>query len=260
MGQQTSWETLRVRVEDGICFIQLYRPEHNNTINDTLVNECLTVLEQHGPQCHVVVLQGLPEVFCFGADFAGLSVSAASGAQASSSQPEALYRLWSALATGPYVSVAQVRGKVNAGGVGFVAACDVVLADALATFSLSELLFGLFPACVLPFLIRRVGVAKAHYMTLMTQPVNVDTALAWGLVDACDRDAEGLLRKHLLRLRRLQKPAVARYKAYMNEMSPGLQDHASRAIAANKAIFSDPQTLGNISRFVESGKFPWEAA
>nr|WP_269820011.1 enoyl-CoA hydratase-related protein [Bacillus velezensis] len=42
-------------------------------------------------------------------------------------------------------------GVANAGGIGFVAASDIVIADDTAVFSLSELLFGLFPAMVLPF-------------------------------------------------------------------------------------------------------------
>jgi len=62
--------------------------------------------------------------------------------------------LWLRLATVRTVTISHVRGKANAGGIGFVAASDIVLADETAQFSLSELLFGLYPACVLPFLIR----------------------------------------------------------------------------------------------------------
>ena len=95
------------------------------------------------------------------------------------------------------MSIAHVRGKANAGGIGFVAACDIVLADSAAVFSLSELLFGLMPACVLPFLVRRIGFAKANAMTLSTQPVGVQVAREWGLVDAFEENSDNLLRKHL---------------------------------------------------------------
>jgi polyketide biosynthesis enoyl-CoA hydratase PksH len=155
--------------------------------------------------------------------------------------------------------VAHVRGKVNAGGMGFVAASDIVLADRSAQFSLSELLFGLFPACVLPFLIRRIGVQKAHYLTLMTKPIAVQEAQAWGLVDAHDADSASLLRTHLLRLRRLSKPAIARYKRYMHDLDRVLQHAKPLALAANREVFSDPENLKGIWRFVEQGKFPWEA-
>ena len=172
--------------------------------------------------------------------------------------PEPLYDLWVKLATGPYITISHVRGKANAGGVGFVAASDIVLADQTAQFSLSELLFGLFPACVLPFLIRRIGFQKAHYLTLMTKPVSVQQAHAWGLVDAYEAQSESLLRKHLLRLRRLSKTGIRRYKRYMNGLHDSLLQSKSLAVAANKEIFSEPRNLQGIFRYVETGQFPWE--
>jgi polyketide biosynthesis enoyl-CoA hydratase PksH len=158
------------------------------------------------------------------------------------------------------VSIAHVRGKANAGGVGFVAACDIVLADGAAVFSLSELLFGLMPACVLPFLIRRIGFAKANSMTLMTQPIPVQLAQQWGLVDAFEQNSDNLLRKTLLRLRRLDKAGIARYKRYMASLDGSIDAAESRAIAANIEVFSDEENLRKISRYVKTGQFPWEGA
>jgi polyketide biosynthesis enoyl-CoA hydratase PksH len=253
-----NYQTIRVRMEPPICFLQIYRPEANNTINDRLIEECSHVLETCGDSITVVVLEGLPDVFCFGADFQGLHENL-STERRSEQGPEPLYDLWLKMAQGPYVTVSHVRGKVNAGGVGFVAACDIVLADQTAQFSLSELLFGLFPACVLPFLIRRIGFQKAHYLTLMTRPITAQEAHAAGLVDALDVQSESLLRKHLLRLRRLSKAGITRYKGYMNELAPLLIQSKRLALAANREVFSDPDNLNGIYRYVETGRFPWES-
>lgn len=247
-----------------MCVVQFDHPAAGNTINDRLIEECHEVLAScearpaDEPPITIVVLEGSPEVFCVGADFQGMHDDLAAG-RTGNQGPERLYDLWLKLATGPFVTVAHVRGKVNAGGMGFVAASDIVLADQTAQFSLSELLFGLFPACVLPFLIRRIGVQKAHYLTLMTKPIAVQEAQAWGLVDAHDVDSASLLRTHLLRLRRLSKPAIARYKRYMHDLASGLWHAKALALAANREVFSDPDNLKGICRFVEQGKFPWEA-
>jgi hypothetical protein len=91
----------------------------------------------------------MPEVFCFGADFKEIQKNFENKNQPGQQDPEPLYNLWLQLALGPFITIAHVQGKTNAGGVGFVAACDVVLCDEKAVFSLSELLFGLMPACVL---------------------------------------------------------------------------------------------------------------
>lgn len=252
-----SFGTIEVRLAPPVCYIRLNRPQARNTINRTMVEECRRALrpEALGPSVHIVVLVGLPDVFCLGADFDDYAAGGAQEAVA----PEALYDLWTELASGPFVSIAHVRGKVNAGGVGFVAACDIALADRSAEFSLSELLFGLHPACVLPFLIRRIGAQRAHYMTLTTRPVTVGEAQEWGLVDASADDSDDLLRKHLLRLRRLSKAGIGRYKTYMNGLATILTQSRSAAIAANRELFSDPETLEAIRHFAETRRFPWES-
>lgn len=164
-----------------------------------------------------------------------------------------LYDLWLRLATGPYVTISHVRGKANAGGLGFMAARDIVLAQEQAQFSRSELLFGLYPACVLPFLIRRIGFRKAHYLTLMTQPIAARQACEWGLVDAVEAQSETSLRRHLPRLRRLSKPAIRRYKAYMSRINAPLEQLKSPAVAGNVEVFSDPGNLQAIRRYLEQG-------
>ncbi|MBL4761357.1 MAG: enoyl-CoA hydratase/isomerase [Gammaproteobacteria bacterium] len=255
------YETLKVHFErssaegdDDLCFLQLHRPESNNTINGKMIEECSQVLALCREKVKVVIFSGLPEVFCFGADFEAM----ANKSPQSGSGPEPLYDLWTEMATGPFITVAHVRGKANAGGIGFVAACDLVLADGRAEFSLSELLFGLMPAYVLPFLIRRIGFQRAHSMTLMTKPVMAEEAAGWALVDAYADDSEGLLRRYLLRLRRLNKTAVQRYKRYMSSLDDSLLGAKEKAMAANTEVFSDPENMEKISRYVSTGKFPWE--
>lgn len=255
---RADYETLRVRFDEDVCYLQIHRPEANNTINDRLVEECGQLLEHCREKARIVILEGLPGVFCFGADFQQIQADLASNSRRAPQDPELIYNLWSQLASGPYLTIAHVRGKANAGGIGFVAACDVVLADQTAVFSLSELLFGLIPACVLPFLIRRIGLSRAHHMTLMTQPISADQALAWGLVDACDANSDDLLRKYLLRLGRLSKQTIDRYKTYMNGLNDVLTASKPQALATNRAVFSDPDNLESIARYVSTGKFPWE--
>jgi polyketide biosynthesis enoyl-CoA hydratase PksH len=257
MTTTTTYETIKVQFQESICFLQIDRPEAYNTISSQLVAECNDVLSACDESATVVVLSGTPEVFCFGADFKGIAGTSKKD-QEQDGDPGPLYDLWLRLATGPYVTISHVRGKANAGGVGFVAASDIVLADETARFSLSELLFGLYPACVLPFLIRRIGFQKSHYFTLMTQPISAKQACEWGLVDAWEPLSEALLRRHVQRLRRMSKTAIRRYKSYMGRIAMPLQDLRSPAVAGNREIFSDANNLHAITRYVELGVFPWE--
>lgn len=251
------FSTLRVRVENDICYVQIYRPDANNSINNRLIEEFLQVLDACEMDVKIIVLEGLPEVFCFGADFDGISKNFITG-ELQGQNPEPLYELWFRLATGPYVTIAHVRGAANAGGIGFVAACDIVLCEDVSTFSLSELLFDLIPACVLPFLARRVGFAKANLMSLMTQPITAEQAKEWGLVDFYEANSKNLLRKQLIRLRRLSKIGISRHKRYVRSLEDILQSSRVNAIATNGEIFSDARNLTKINKYVTTGKFPWE--
>jgi polyketide biosynthesis enoyl-CoA hydratase PksH len=253
-----TYETIKTRIEDSVCYVQIDRPHANNTINARLVAEFHDVLSACEHSARIVLVSGSPEVFCLGADFKALA-SAPSAMAHEQSAPGPLYDLWLRLAQGPFVTIAQVRGKANAGGIGFVAACDLVLADETAQFTLSELLFGLYPACVLPFLIRRVGFQKAHHLTLMTQAIGASQACQWGLVDAFEATSDALVRRQLVRLRRLSKTAIGRYKRYMSDIHAPLTALKAPAVAANVQMFSDSGNLQAISRYVELGLFPWEA-
>lgn len=252
------YRTLVVRIDKGVCRVRIERPAAQNGIDGQLVAELDDVLgrcEGEGtvPPVTVLVLEGSPTVFCSGGDFEAMAASD------EVADPERLYRLWQRMATGPFVTISLVRGRVNAGGMGFVAASDIVLAERSAAFSLSELLFGIFPACVLPFLVRRIGLQKAHYWTLMTRAFSAEEALSAGLVDALEDDGEALLRRHLLRLQRLGRPAIGRYKRYLAAMSAELEAAKPAALAANRALFGDPEIQHNIRRYVNEGKFPWES-
>ncbi|MFD9561274.1 enoyl-CoA hydratase/isomerase [Streptomyces sp. NPDC059994] len=252
--------TLRLREQGTTWYVRIHRPEADNALNETLVRELTEVLTRASrSSATVVVLEGLPEVFCFGADFGAIGAAVREGGR-TAADPEPLFDLFRLLAYGDFLSVAHVRGKANAGGVGLVAASDVVIADDSATFSLSELLFGLIPAVVLPFLIRRTGFQHAHYLAATTRTADAARACEWGLVDAYGPDSEALLRTHLQRLGRLSKKAVTRYKAYLRELSPVTEHAKSAALATNRLVFEDPENVRAIQRYAEEGVFPWEAA
>jgi polyketide biosynthesis enoyl-CoA hydratase PksH len=111
---------------------------------------------------------------------------------------------------------------------------------------------------VLPFLIRRIGAQKAHYMALTTKPIAAPQAVEWGLADACAEDSEDLLRKHLLRLRHVPKAGIRRYKAYAESLDLALSQARTVAVSTNRALFSDPEILEAIHRYTETNLFPWE--
>ena len=90
-----------------------------------------------------------------------------------------------------------------AGGVGLVAACDLAVAGPAATFTLSETLWGLLPAMVMPFLVRRVGPQRAFRLTLSAETIDASEAHRIGMVDELAENPEVKLRALERRLSRL---------------------------------------------------------
>lgn len=252
----TDYAAVRMSHVDKVCRLRLHRPENDNAIDPTMIRECHAVLDAHERDATVVVIEGLPEVFCSGADFSGYRGGGPAGAY----DPSPLYDLWTRLSEGPFVTVAHVRGRTTAGGVGFIAASDIVIADQTATFALSELLFGLYPAMVLPFLSRRVGYQRAHYLVLTTKAVTAQQAQQWGLVDVCAERSEVALAQHLSRLTKLPKQGIAAYKHFMADLVGGARRHRDAAVTANRAIFTDPANVERITRFAVDGTLPWETS
>src|SRR4029077_2893495 len=70
---ETAYETIKVRFQEAICFLEINRPAAKNTINVQLVAELGEVLSLCEESATVVVLSGLPEVFCSGADFEAIA-------------------------------------------------------------------------------------------------------------------------------------------------------------------------------------------
>jgi polyketide biosynthesis enoyl-CoA hydratase PksH len=249
------YQTLRLRKQPGVHFIQLYRPEAHNTINQPLIAELTDALHavEDDSSINIVVLEGLPEVFCNGMDFQEY-VDSSRDAYLRMADAFTFFRQ---LSESPKIIVAKVQGKVNAGGVGLVAASDLVIAETKASFAFSELLFGLLPAVVLPFLLRRIGHQRAKLLALSTQPMDAAEAHRWGLVDSYGEDAEQLLHPYLQRWRRLSPTSIRKLKNYMNQLQP--IEIATEMLAVNTVseLMAEPTIREGIRRYVEEGVAPW---
>ena len=110
----------------------------------------------------VILITGAGQkAFCSGADLGG---SITDGGQ----QAFADYaRLLKRLAGFPKPTVARVNGYCLAGGMGFMLACDIVIAKETAKFGTPEVNVGLFPMMIGALIYRNVPRKKATEMVLL---------------------------------------------------------------------------------------------
>ena len=253
-----TFQTIKLRVQKAVAHLQICRPEAENSINAILIQELMSALTglELNEDIKVVVLEGSPEHFCTGMDLN--AVGNESRDALFEDDPHAYYELLKHFAGCSKIIVSMIEGKVNAGGVGLVAASDIVIAHKDATFSLSEALFGLLPACVMPFLIRRLGYQKAKWMTLTTQSISADRAFAIGLADEVTPNVNDSLRRNLLRLTRLETSTVKELKDYMSALWIINEQTQQLAVSKITDLMSSEQVRSNIKNFVQNGMLPWE--
>ena len=232
------------------------RLEKRNTINSAFIAELSHVIElaEKNPKCRLIVLKGQKGIFCCGMDFEERIQKTPETAE----NPAALMNLLKKICSTSKVVISIVDGQVIAGGVGFVAASDYVISTTKSEFSLSEALWGLLPANILPFIIRRVGFQKAYTMTLTTRKVSAMDACAISLVDEVSDEPEKALKKLSTNLLRVSEDTVYDLKKYFRKLWIINEEMEQTAINELESLVHQPRVQTNIKNFVEKGIFPWD--
>ena len=126
----------------------------------------------------VLVVRGVGDHFCAGADISGLGEMPIADYQEINSAAE------SALAAIPYPTVALVSGSCVGGGAGIARACDLRIADTTATFGVTPARLGIqYPVAALERVVRLVGPSAAKHLLFSAELIDGERALRIGLVD-----------------------------------------------------------------------------
>jgi len=166
--------------------VTLDRPEKRNALNRELCAAILDAVEGavRDPSVGAVLLAANGKSFCAGMDLD----EAARGATAETNSLHE--RLFTLGARSGKPLIAAVRGAALGGGTGLVANCHIVIAEAAATFGLTEIRLGLWPFLVY----RAVGMALRERRTLelsLTGRIfGSEEARDFGLVHEIAPDAE----------------------------------------------------------------------
>ncbi|MCH2224498.1 MAG: enoyl-CoA hydratase/isomerase [Crocinitomicaceae bacterium] len=253
-----TYSTIVVIPANGYVTIRLNRPDAQNAINGTLLKELHYALKgiEEDDSIKVIVLEGGKNVFCTGMDFTALTDDVEGKLATNDSQD--YYDVLNYFSKGSKVIISKVDGRVNAGGIGFVAASDIVIATDKSTFALSEALFGLLPACVLPFLVRRIGYQKALMMTLTTSTVSTSRAYEIGLVDIQTDNIDNELRKLLLRLTKLETQTINGAKDYLSNLWILDERTENLAVDTITRLASSDKVQKNVKNYISTGRFPWD--
>lgn len=191
-------ETLRVEnLAHGVKRLVLSRPQVCNAFNATMTRELsqnlaeLASIREPGSM-RLLLLEGEGTAFCSGADLAYMKEQGAATPEQNLQNARELGRMFERLASFPAPVVCCVRGAAIGGGLGLTACSDFVLAEASAVFATSEVMLGLVPAVIGPYVVRKMGLAQAAPLMLTGRRLRGAEAMAAGLVQRLIEPSETL--------------------------------------------------------------------
>lgn len=251
-------KVVEYQISSGVAEITLSSPENGNALNLSLLKQLSQCVKQAivDESCRVIVISAVGADFCKGLDLE------CTFAQDGGSHPELFKTLRDCL-TLIYSSskpvIACVEGNVTAGGVGLVAACDLVLATENVVFMVSEVILGLIPAVIAPFILRRLTPARLRYMTLSTRGINALEAREFGLVDEVATAGMSLtLDRQLQRLFRSCPRAIAQSKLYLEQLEANdLREQTDIALNQIISWLEQPHIVEAVRTFTEGFSPPW---
>ena len=171
-------ELVQYDAAGGIATITLDSPRNRNALSRQLVTELFDALDraEEDSGATVVLIRSADRVFCSGAD---LSEAAGGGMEEGA---RALVALQRRMVTHDRPIVTRLAGPVRAGGLGIVAASDVVLCSSEVTFAFTESRLALAPAVI-----------SLTVLPRLTSRAAADTFLTGRTFDAAEAAAMGLV-------------------------------------------------------------------
>jgi enoyl-CoA hydratase/carnithine racemase len=184
------YSLIQLQVEGGIATLTLNRPDKRNAMSDAMRTEFIHALERVAADkaIRALVLTGAGKGFCAGGDISGMEkrMSAPTGEIAFNGwhRQQRVHYTQTLLHTMPKPVIAAVNGAASGLGADTALACDFIVASEWASFTWSYIHRGIVPdGGGMYFLPRRVGLPRAKELIFTGRKVDIDEALALGIVD-----------------------------------------------------------------------------
>jgi len=252
---------VRTERTGALSTVVLDSPHNRNALSSALLAQLLDALHeaQADPEVRAVVLTGTGSVFCSGAD---LSERRGDGAgEAAGDHERATFAdVLSCLAELPQPVVARVNGHVRAGGMGLVAACDLAVAPASATFAFSEVRVGVAPAMIAVPVLRVMDRRSFTRWALTGDTFSATQAVAAGLLSAVVEDGvlDDWVDGVVASFRRSSPLAMAATKGLVEGLAGReWQSAMASAEALSDELFASAEAAEGMAAFLEKRAPSW---
>jgi enoyl-CoA hydratase/carnithine racemase len=177
-----TYQFVAVEREGDVAVVSMNCPQRRNALSLAMMRELDEALRAIGadPGARCVILRGEGAAFSAGHDLRELIDR---DTETYREIFDACVALMARIEAIPQPVIAEVATIATAAGCQLVAACDLAVASTEATFATPGVRIGLFCSTPMVALTRAIGRKRAMEMLLTGEPIDAQTALAWGLVN-----------------------------------------------------------------------------
>ena len=179
------FKTLILKIDERqIATLTINRPDVHNALSLEMIRELRQVvvdLNKH-TDVRAVILTGSGKSFCAGADLRWMQKIATQKREARIAEATELSEMLGELDQLKMPLIGRINGLSFGGAVGLIACCDIAVAVDDALFSLTEVLLGLLPATISPYVLRRIGASNARRLMLNAHRFAAKEAVSLGLI------------------------------------------------------------------------------
>ena len=190
MKLKNSYKTIEFELRKKSIIIWLNRPEVHNAFNRDMMTELLELLNdiENDDNIRSIIISGRGRSFSAGADLKWMRETINYSMEKNLSESKLISDLFNKIYTFRKPVISAINGAAIGGGMGFVAASDIVIASKSATFGLSEVRIGLIPSIISTYLLRKSTGGKLKELFITGRRFGPEIAFDTGLVNEIVED------------------------------------------------------------------------
>lgn len=224
----------------GVATLTLARADKHNAMSAQMIAELTTAAAQLATDdnVRVVILRAAGKTFCAGGDLGWMQQQMAADADTRFREARKLAEMLQALNTLPKPLIGMVQGNAFGGGLGLISVCDVAIGTDRVKMGLTETRLGLIPATIGPYVIARMGAARARRVFMSARLFGAQEAVTLGLLARIvpGDDMESAIEAEVVPYLACAPGAVAAAKALVRDLGPRIDeatiDHTIRALVS----------------------------
>lgn len=257
-------DTIDISVDPrGVAVLMLDMPERHNALAPRMIAELTEAADRLGkdPAVRVVVLTGNGKSFCAGGDLAWMKEQMSADAATRAAEARKLAEMLGALDRMPKPLIGRVQGQAFGGGIGMMSVCDVAVGVEGAKFGLTETRLGLIPATIGPYVVARMGAARARRVFMSARIFDAEEAVTLGLLAKAvpAEDLDAAVEAEVVPYLSCAPGAVAKAKALVAKLEPRVDDSVvAMTIDALVAAWESDEGPEGVSAFFEKRKPRWQ--